>query len=175
MASSIQYTAIDIKEINENITDMELFRLRKGSYSSQILKNVYEYVGQPLMDNPITNKVSNALFHTSLGRAGISAMSNISHSIKATLEYAAGQQLHSLLMFSMSIAGVTTQGIIITTSVLLAFLTLINILNSIIDKYIYDQMDGDSNIIKDTPEDIMYRQVRKCPTYDNKLHVYNNP
>lgn len=162
-----------LKEINQNITDMEVFRLRKGSFNSQMMKTAYEYLGQPLLDNPISDKVSVSVFHTSVGRAGIMAISSIIRSITSTMEYAAGQQIHTLLMFSLSISGVTTQGIIITTSVVIIFLAVLSIFKSILDKYIYDQTDGDPSILKDTKEDVIYKSLKRNALYDPKTHVYS--
>lgn len=134
------------------LNECEAFLEEEKSRGVQLSTRFYDMFASGLVENPISNKFHNALFHTVAGRTAVVSMFELVSNVRNSFILLLGLRLNALAEFVLSIVERTVQNIIIVTVLVFALVILLSILSSVQSRAIVDRM-GSMDIFEQTYED----------------------
>ena len=126
---------------------------------SKINADLYHNLGSPLLDNDISVKFQQFLFHTTPGRTLITGYIKFSRQLVQALTTFFGFSLYKTAEYIISISGSESNGVMVNILFSFVILWLASTVSEMIEQLLVDRMGGNANVIEYTEEDI--RSLKK--------------
>lgn len=138
----------------EDLKRLKGFVGKSQTFFSRLSSDVYNNVGAPLMDNDISNKINQGIFHTTAGRSTVVSYLTFNKQLVASFSTYFGFSMYKFAEYIISLSESQTNGIIVNLFVSFILLALTSVILQMQEQLLTDRMGGAANIIEYTNEDI---------------------
>ena len=146
-------TQVSSNDIKKDVEQLKGFVKETQSSYNRITSDIYNNVGQPLMDNDISSKIQQGMFHTTAGRSITMSYLKFNRQVVAALSTFFGFSMYEFAKYCISLSTDQTAGMVTNLFVSFVLLFVASTILEIQEQLITDRMGG-TNIVEYTEEDI---------------------
>lgn len=147
-------TEILSKDDIENIKMLKEYIKKCNSSYARINADIYHNVGQTIIDNDISSKIQQGLFHSTPGRAATASYLKLNRQIVSSVSTFFGFSMYKVAEYCISLTTNESTGVIVNLFVAFVLLAVVSTILEIQEQLIVDRMGGNTNIIEYTEDDI---------------------
>ncbi len=148
------------KDEEDLILQVEKYLADRQTRGVQVSERIFDNFASGALENPISNKIYEGVYHTPLGRAFVTSLHEFNVRLSSTFSYLFAMRLNDMMNYMLTVIGKSTNNVLLTSVFTFIVLVVHSIWTSMESKGFAERM-GTADIIEDTYEDIAYAKKRR--------------